>query len=235
MWLYERARINFLVRCFLRRGFIFFLMFTVGSLIFISSSFGQEDIFTLGAEQGDGFLLNPREVKEGPDGNIYVLDWSDAFIKVYSPDGKLGKKITRDYEPLPVSKKDKERYAQRSLDRMTSPIFTEDIKKKIIPLIKYPKYKPAYLRFNLLENGWLLVLVDYTEDEHYLLDIFDQEGKYIAQFKTQIPAEGMLAGFLSFKNGKAYAVANEEDYMFVKRYSIEIQEYTDGKWIRKKM
>ena len=167
--------------------------------------------------------------------DFIYLGYSEKFeIKIYSPDGKLVKKITRDYDPIPVSKKDKERYAQRSLDQMTSPIFTEDIKKKVIPLIKYPKYKPAYLRFNLLENGWLLVLVDFTEDEHYLLDIFDQEGKYIAQFKTQVPAEGMLAGFLSFKNGKAYAVANKDDYMFVKRYSIEIQEFIDGKWTQKK-
>ena len=176
----------------------------------------------------------PQRVYTLANNDFIYFGYPEKYeINIYSPEGKLATKITRDYDPLPVSKKDKERYAQRSLDRMTSPIFTEDIKKKVIPLIKYPKYKPAYLRFTLLENGWLLVLVDYTEDEYYLLDIFDQEGKYIAQFKTHIPAEGMLAGFLSFKNGKAYAVANEEDYMFVKRYSIEIQEYADGKWIKK--
>ena len=80
---------NLLLRPSLKKALIFFLMFVIGNFIFSSSSFGQEDIFTLGAEQGDGLLLYPRDVKEGPDGNIYVLDWSDAFIKVYSPDGKL--------------------------------------------------------------------------------------------------------------------------------------------------
>jgi hypothetical protein len=44
----------------------------------------------------------------------------------------------------------------------------------------------------------------------------------------------MLAGLFFFKNGKAYSVATEDDYKFVKRYSIEIQEFSDGKWIRKK-
>jgi len=113
-------------------------------------------------------------------------------------------------------------------------LFTEDIREKAFQNVKYPKYKPAYQGFTLMENGWLAVIVDSVEDEYTLLDLFDQEGKYIAHFKTPVPAEGLLAGFLFFKNGKAYSVVTEDDYKFVKRYSIEIQEYTDGKWIRKK-
>ena len=85
-----------------------------------------------------------------------------------------------------------------------------------------------------MENGWLAVIVDSVEDEYTLIDIFDQEGKYIAHFKTPVPAEGIRAGQLFFKNGKAYSAVTEEDYRFVKRYSIEIQEFKDGKWISKK-
>jgi hypothetical protein len=167
--------------------------------------------------------------------DFIYLGYSDTYeIRVYSPEGKLVKKITRDYDPIPVSKKDKERYAQMSLDRMTSPIFTEGIKNKVIPLIKYPKYKAAYLRFTPMENGWLAVLVDFIQDEYMLFDIFDQEGQYISHFKTPVPDKGLYMARLFFKNGKAYAVATEDDYMFVKRYSFEIQEYTDGKWVRKK-
>jgi hypothetical protein len=36
---------------------------------------------------GDGMIFLPRQVEEGPDGNLYVLDSGDSFIKVYSPDG----------------------------------------------------------------------------------------------------------------------------------------------------
>jgi len=39
---------------------------------------------------------------------------------------------------------------------------------------------------------------------------------------------------LIFKNGKAYALAIENDYRFVKRYRYEIQEYRDNKWVKKK-
>jgi len=50
-----------------------------------------------------------------------------------------------------------------------------------------------------------------------------------------LPAEGIVSEFFFFfKNGKAYAVATEEDYRFAKRYNFEIQEYKDNKWVRKK-
>ena len=48
----------------------------------------EEDHFFIGREDGDGFLAMPRHVQEGPDGNIYVFDWGDFFIKVYSPEGR---------------------------------------------------------------------------------------------------------------------------------------------------
>ncbi len=47
----------------------------------------------IGREHGEGELIQPRRFEEGPDGNIYVYDSSDAFIKVYSPEGKFIRKI----------------------------------------------------------------------------------------------------------------------------------------------
>jgi hypothetical protein len=61
----------------------------LGSFIFI---FGGEEII-IGREEGDSMLIYPRQVEEGPDGNIYVYDLADAFIKVYSPGGKFLRKI----------------------------------------------------------------------------------------------------------------------------------------------
>jgi len=68
--------------------------------------------------------------------------------------------------------------------------FPEEVMKKIYQLMKYPKYKPAYQRFALMENEWLAVIVDSIKDEYALIDIFDQEGRYIGNFKTTIPVEG---------------------------------------------
>jgi len=153
-------------------------------------------------------------------------------IRVYSPEGKLVKIIQRDYDPIRVSKKHKESFIQYQEDEFFRFIETpENIKKKVYQLIKYPKYIPAYQRFTLMENGWLAVIVDSIEDEYTLMDIFDKDGKYIAQFKTTVPP-----GNLFFKDGKAYALATETEsgFRFVKRYNFEIQEYKDNKWIRDK-
>jgi hypothetical protein len=70
------------------RKFALVLTVLLGTLGYI---FADEaiKIGTLGTE---GELIYPRQIKEGPDGNIYVYDSMDAFIKVYSPEGRfLGK------------------------------------------------------------------------------------------------------------------------------------------------
>jgi len=168
------------------------------------------------------------------DNDFIYLGYPDKYeINVYSPEGKLGKKIAREYDPIPVSEKDKDSFVKMVSEDLPS-VFTEDIREKAFKNVKYPKYKPAYQGFTLMENGWLAVVVNSIEDEYTLLDLFDQEGKYIAHFKTSVPAEGMMAGLLFFKNGKAYSVVTEDDYKFVKRYSIEIQEFKDEKWLQKK-
>jgi hypothetical protein len=178
--------------------------------------------------------FRPLAITALADNDYIYLGYPDKYqIDVYSPDGKLFKKINRDYDPIPVSKKDKESFVKMASENLPA-LLTEDIREKAFQNIKYPKYKPAYQGLALMENGWLAVIVNSIEDEYTLLDIFDQEGKYLAHFKTPVPAAGIRAGLLFFKNGKAYSVVTEDDYRFVKRYSIEIQEYKDGKWVSKK-
>jgi len=178
--------------------------------------------------------FRPLPITVLADNDSIYLGYPEKYeINVYSPEGKLIKKINRDSEPIPVSKKDKESFVKIASENLPA-IITEDIKEKALQNIKFPKYKPAYQGLTLLENGWLAVIVDSVEDEYTLIDLFDREGKYIAHFKTPIPAEGIWAGLLFFKNGKAYSVVTEDDYKFVKRYSIEIQEFKDGTWVSKK-
>jgi len=165
------------------------------------------------------------------DNDFIYLGYPDKYeINVYSPEGTLLKKITRDYDPIPVSDKDKDDFIERMRESLSrTPMFTDDLIKKAFQKTKFPKYKPAYQSFTLMENGWLVVIVDSVEDEYTFLDIFNQDGKYIGNFRAPVPAEGTFSLLLFFKNGKAYCVANEDDYKFVKRYSIEIQELKDNK------
>jgi len=66
----------------------------IGGLLFISFilAFGQDSI-SIGKIGEEGELVYPSQAEEGPDGNIYVYDMVDAYIKVYSPEGKFLRKF----------------------------------------------------------------------------------------------------------------------------------------------
>ncbi len=169
------------------------------------------------------FLMSKNEF-------IY-LGYSEKYeIKIFNPEGRLVKIIQREYEPIKIGKKHKEnfiKYLEDEYFRITPR--DQSIKKDIIRLLKYPKYLPAYQTFTLMENGWLFVVVDSGEEDAKLIDLFDQDGKYIAQFTTSVSTDRLI-----FKNAKAYAIDTVNDYRYVKRYRYEIQEYRDNKWVKKK-
>ena len=161
----------------------------------------------------------------------YVLDKEDNIlfgypenyeINVYSPDGKLMKIIQRNFEPVEISGEHKEDFLRKHGESYMAamPQTSHHLKKKIFNSIKYPKYKPAYERFALMENGWIFVVVDSVSADFKMIDIFDENGEYLAQFETDISTD-----WLSFNNGKAYAVATIDDYKFIKRYNFEILEH----------
>ena len=72
----------------MQRWFLMGILFT--GLAFFS--FGQEPI-QIGALGEVGELIYPSQIAEGPDGNIYAYDQSDAYIKVYSPEGRYLRKF----------------------------------------------------------------------------------------------------------------------------------------------
>lgn len=54
---------------------------------------GAKEYFVLGEQEGEGEILHPTQVEEGPDGNIYVYDRMSVFIKVFSSQGKYLRKM----------------------------------------------------------------------------------------------------------------------------------------------
>ena len=161
----------------------------------------------------------------------YVLDKNDMLyfgypenyeIKVFSPDGTLLKIIQRDFEPMEITGRDKEYFWQNQRLQLGDKMPAGE-EKEVFELVKYPKYRPAYGRFVLMENGWIFVVVDSLRDGSTLVDIFNMEGQYLAQFETDVSTDE-----LSFNNGKAYAVSTVDDYKFIKRYNFEIVGYKDN-------
>lgn len=156
-----------------------------------------------------------------PNDEIYFGFPSAYEIKIHSPGGKLARIIRKDYDPAPVTEQDKEQFEklQRAEFLRFLPAQLENAKKKALQLISYPKYKPAYQDFTVGDNGWLFVIVNSEGNESTVLDVFDAEGHYIARTGAPIPAE-----MLRFKKGKAYAIATEDSYKSVKRYTYTVRE-----------
>jgi hypothetical protein len=162
----------------------------------------------------------------------YVLDKDDLLyfgypdnyeIKVYSSfDGKLKKIIKCKYEPVEISRKHKEYFEQNQSDQFMSKMPT-GMEKEVFELVEYPKYKPAYERLTLMENGWIFVVVDSVRGGAQLIDIFNQNGEYLAQFETEIPTAQLF-----FNNGKAYTLETIDDYQYIKRYNLEISGEPDN-------
>jgi len=176
---------------------------------------------SLAASMSDmAFKPTPRYLL-APNDEIFFGFTNTYEVKVYSPEGKLARIIRKDYDPAHVTAKDKEQFEnfQRAEFLRFLPAQAENAKKKALKLIRYPKYKPAYQDFTIADNGWLFVIVDSQGSEATVLDVFDAEGHYIARTEASIPSE-----MLRFKKGKAYAVATEDSYKSVKRFSYTVRE-----------
>lgn len=148
--------------------------------------------------------------------------YSNAYeIKVYSPEGKPARAIRKDYKPVPVTAKDKERFEeyQRVEFLRFLPAQAEKVTEKALRLIQYPKFKPAYQGFALADDGWLFVIINSEGSERTVLDVFDGQGHYVSRTEAAIPSEG-----LRLKKGKAYAIATEDGYKSVKRFSYAVRE-----------
>jgi hypothetical protein len=180
--------------------------------------------FTAGILSEMAFQPRPRHIL-GSDDSIWFGYPKNYAIDVYSPEGRKIKTIKGEYEPVRITDKDKAYFAgsiARPFLSRGGLSRTEENVKEILRYVEYPPTKPAYHSFALMENGWLAVVADFAIGEYSLIDMFDENGRYIGQFKTSVPTDT----WFFFKNGKAYALATDEDgYKYVKRYSFRIEDY----------
>jgi len=63
------------------------------ALFAVAVSLPAQESIIIGTPGQEGELASPRGIREGPDGNIYIYDEADAYIKVYSPQGKFLRKM----------------------------------------------------------------------------------------------------------------------------------------------
>ena len=135
---------------------------------------------------------------------IYFGDCKNYEIKVFNPDGKLIKRIRKEYKPVKISEKDKKEFFNRI------PPEASMFKDRM----EFPKYYPPYQSFLIADGGKLIVRTfeKGKKEGEYYYDIFDKEGRYIAKilFKGEIRV---------WKKNKLYSVEeNEEGFRILKCY-----------------
>lgn len=143
-------------------------------------------------------------------GNIYYGRNRDYEINMYTPEGKLVKSIRKDFQPQKITEEDKEEILSRldSVPTAGAVNFRE--------MFEFPKMFPPFQLFTLDEKGRIFVRTweKGQEEDEFVHDIFDSEGRFIAQFTSKINVS-------VWKNGKAYAIdENEEGFNVIKRYKV---------------
>lgn len=147
-------------------------------------------------------------------GNIYYGRNRDYEINMYTPEGKLVKSIRKDFQPQKITEEDKEEILSRldSVPTAGAVNFRE--------MFEFPKMFPPFQLFTLDEKGRIFVRTweKGQEEDEFVHDIFDSEGRFIAQFTSKINVS-------VWKNGKAYAIdENEEGFNVIKRYKVSWED-----------
>ena len=136
------------------------------------------------------------------DDNYLIYGYPESYqLQIFNLEGKVIKKITREYDPVPISEEDREKWRKniRSGEK-----------------VKFPRYHSAFYYFKIDDKGRIFVQTWEKPDsgEKYSSDVFDSEGRYIAK----IPLNSKP---LTLKKGKMYTIEeDEEGYQYVKRYKV---------------
>jgi len=124
----------------------------------------------------------------------------DYIIEVFNANGKLIRKIEREYSPLKLTNLDRREMKEANPGRAD---------------IDYPKYKPPFRRFFIDDEGRIYVGTwEKPDRSKSYYDIFNPEGKYLAKI-------GLKGKPIMCRNGKMYSIeSNDEGDQFVKRYKM---------------
>jgi hypothetical protein len=128
-------------------------------------------------------------------------------LHILSPDGKSERIITREYDPIPITSEDKKTLIDTTFGNNPSEQWD----------IKFPNHFPPFSGFSFNDTGHLFVkrYEKETMDGGHVYDIFDGEGKYLAQ--TRLKMNPMI-----WKKEYMYTIEeDEEGFKAIKRYKVQ--------------
>ena len=142
----------------------------------------------------------------GREDNIIYGYPEEYEIEIFNPEGKLIRKILKEYDPVKITKEDQEEF----MDRL--PVEAAMIKDRI----EFPKSFPAYQSFLRDDQGRIFVRTFEKggKEREYFFDVFDAEGLYIAKIPLDVDPK-------IWKGEKLYSIKeNEDGFQILRCFSI---------------
>lgn len=137
-------------------------------------------------------------------GDIKNPEYEIYFLRV---DGTLKKTIKRDYDPIPITADDR--------DRLMEETFGDNPARDQWD-VRFPENYPPFSGFSFDDSGHLFV-ERYEKEKNEngnQYDIFDAEGRYIAQTRFRMTP-------MIWEKGHMYTIEDDEEgFKVVKRYKV---------------
>lgn len=148
-------------------------------------------------------------------GTYHIFSWSVSAqmiftgfqergyeIFVYDFDGKMVRKIRKEYAPVPVPKEHRDEF----MEAFSNPIF-DDIRNKIY----FPASMPPFLAITADEKGWLFVMT-YEEGERpgeFIFDLFNPDGVFVGRKSLMIYHDD-TGIYTKIRNNRFYSLTEKE-------------------------
>ena len=140
-------------------------------------------------------------------GNIYIGTTNEYNISVYSPEGKLIRKFTRDFEPIP---RDAE-IMKKVMDQLSKSTPPNQLKEYEMLLVNHKIFE--YISIDEKDRIWISLFQPPSEANELSVtnfDVFSASGEYLYNISTDKNIQRQLI----FKNGFVYTLAQNETGYF---------------------
>jgi hypothetical protein len=167
-------------------------------------------IFSYEREPSPGVLnlFAPRCYWEINKNDTIIWGYADKYeFQIHDSDGRLIRKIIKDYSPVIITKEEKQEWTESRYGEQGVP---PDIK------VSWKPHHNVFQFMNVDDEGRIFVQTyeKAADGSGYYCDVFDSEGKYIA--KIPLKTQPWV-----WKRGKLYTIEeDEEGYQIIKRYKV---------------
>ena len=161
-----------------------------------------------------------------PDGRLGIARVSDYHIDWIEPDGAMTPGPAVPFQPVPITKQDKEAWADRLASRAVVMMQMQDgsgsrsrtmgLPRPDIDQVVWPEAKPPFARgaATITPEGQLWVERNVEFGAPTVFDVFDEKGQRIRQ--VTLPEGRTVVGF---GQGTVYTVVmDEDDLQWLERY-----------------